>query len=99
MAFLLFAVAVLSVFVFSIIIIVKKKQINYKLSTNNGAFILKYFPKNFKDWEVMEDAHAEIPTTGNETVQDMAAPGICEGYLLKRRRWPLKGWHKVRNHN
>uniref|UniRef100_A0A8C6LUB3 Oxysterol-binding protein n=1 Tax=Nothobranchius furzeri TaxID=105023 RepID=A0A8C6LUB3_NOTFU len=24
----------------------------------------------------------------------MITPGICEGYLLKRRKWPLKGWHK-----
>uniref|UniRef100_A0A3B4F016 Oxysterol-binding protein-related protein 7-like n=1 Tax=Pundamilia nyererei TaxID=303518 RepID=A0A3B4F016_9CICH len=21
-------------------------------------------------------------------------PGICEGYLMKRRKYPLKGWHK-----
>uniref|UniRef100_A0AAY4CUW2 Oxysterol-binding protein n=1 Tax=Denticeps clupeoides TaxID=299321 RepID=A0AAY4CUW2_9TELE len=21
-------------------------------------------------------------------------PGICEGFLMKRRNWPLKGWHK-----
>uniref|UniRef100_A0A8C6LYT6 Oxysterol-binding protein n=1 Tax=Nothobranchius furzeri TaxID=105023 RepID=A0A8C6LYT6_NOTFU len=27
--------------------------------------------------------------------QVMITPGICEGYLLKRRKWPLKGWHKV----
>uniref|UniRef100_A0A8C6M1C4 Oxysterol-binding protein n=1 Tax=Nothobranchius furzeri TaxID=105023 RepID=A0A8C6M1C4_NOTFU len=26
--------------------------------------------------------------------QVMITPGICEGYLLKRRKWPLKGWHK-----
>uniref|UniRef100_A0A8C4II80 Oxysterol-binding protein n=1 Tax=Dicentrarchus labrax TaxID=13489 RepID=A0A8C4II80_DICLA len=24
----------------------------------------------------------------------MTIPGLCEGYLLKRRKWPLKGWHK-----
>uniref|UniRef100_A0A8C6TVP4 Oxysterol-binding protein n=1 Tax=Neogobius melanostomus TaxID=47308 RepID=A0A8C6TVP4_9GOBI len=24
----------------------------------------------------------------------MPTPGLCEGYLLKRRKWPLKGWHK-----
>uniref|UniRef100_A0A665UC11 Oxysterol-binding protein n=1 Tax=Echeneis naucrates TaxID=173247 RepID=A0A665UC11_ECHNA len=23
-----------------------------------------------------------------------AIPGICEGYLMKRRKYPLKGWHK-----
>uniref|UniRef100_A0A4W5PPG9 Oxysterol-binding protein n=1 Tax=Hucho hucho TaxID=62062 RepID=A0A4W5PPG9_9TELE len=26
--------------------------------------------------------------------RDLTIPGICEGYLLKRRKWPLKGWHK-----
>lgn len=24
-------------------------------------------------------------------------PKKFEGYLLKRRKWPLKGWHKVGN--
>lgn len=24
-------------------------------------------------------------------------PQKQEGYLLKKRKWPLKGWHKVRN--
>uniref|UniRef100_A0A672M5U7 Oxysterol-binding protein n=1 Tax=Sinocyclocheilus grahami TaxID=75366 RepID=A0A672M5U7_SINGR len=27
-------------------------------------------------------------------MQDANTPGICEGYLMKRRKWPLKGWHK-----
>ncbi|XP_067431797.1 oxysterol-binding protein-related protein 7 isoform X2 [Thunnus thynnus] len=31
---------------------------------------------------------------GSDNPQDMTTPGICEGYLLKRRKWPLKGWHK-----
>uniref|UniRef100_A0A8C6LV63 Oxysterol-binding protein n=1 Tax=Nothobranchius furzeri TaxID=105023 RepID=A0A8C6LV63_NOTFU len=31
---------------------------------------------------------------GGESPQVMITPGICEGYLLKRRKWPLKGWHK-----
>lgn len=30
-----------------------------------------------------------------ETMQDKSPPGICQGYLMKRRKWPLKGWHKV----
>uniref|UniRef100_A0A8P4KFR5 Oxysterol-binding protein n=1 Tax=Dicentrarchus labrax TaxID=13489 RepID=A0A8P4KFR5_DICLA len=25
---------------------------------------------------------------------DLTIPGICEGYLMKRRKYPLKGWHK-----
>ena len=26
----------------------------------------------------------------------MQEPESQEGYLLKRRKWPMKGWHKVR---
>ncbi|KAG7280634.1 hypothetical protein CRUP_023253 [Coryphaenoides rupestris] len=33
--------------------------------------------------------------TGSDRAQDMTPPGVCEGYLLKRRKWPLKGWHKI----
>uniref|UniRef100_H3BWN3 Oxysterol-binding protein n=1 Tax=Tetraodon nigroviridis TaxID=99883 RepID=H3BWN3_TETNG len=46
-----------------------------------------------KDWEVIDDLQAEMHA-GGESPQDLTAPGICEGYLLKRRKWPLKGWHK-----
>ena len=31
--------------------------------------------------------------TGQDLVQE---PGKIEGYLLKRRKRPLKGWHRVR---
>ncbi|XP_060951106.1 oxysterol-binding protein-related protein 7 [Limanda limanda] len=46
-----------------------------------------------KDWEVIDDLHGETHT-GSENPQEVSTPGICEGYLLKRRKWPLKGWHK-----
>eukprot|EP00066_Takifugu_rubripes_P000537 XP_003961132.1 PREDICTED: oxysterol-binding protein-related protein 7 [Takifugu rubripes] len=46
-----------------------------------------------KDWEVIDDLQAEVHP-GGESPHDMTTPGICEGYLLKRRKWPLKGWHK-----
>ncbi|CAB1444588.1 unnamed protein product [Pleuronectes platessa] len=46
-----------------------------------------------KDWEVIDDLHGEAHT-GGENPQEVSTPGICEGYLLKRRKWPLKGWHK-----
>ncbi|ROI81833.1 Oxysterol-binding protein-related protein 6 [Anabarilius grahami] len=48
---------------------------------------------NIKDWEVMDDFPVDINFTG-ENMQDANTPGICEGYLMKRRKWPLKGWHK-----
>uniref|UniRef100_A0A4W6C8C9 Oxysterol-binding protein n=1 Tax=Lates calcarifer TaxID=8187 RepID=A0A4W6C8C9_LATCA len=28
------------------------------------------------------------------STMDLSIPGICEGYLMKRRKYPLKGWHK-----
>ncbi|CAB1312024.1 unnamed protein product, partial [Coregonus sp. 'balchen'] len=43
-------------------------------------------------WEVMDDLQVEM--TSGDNSQDLTIPGICEGYLLKRRKWPLKGWHK-----
>ncbi|KTF83831.1 hypothetical protein cypCar_00031716 [Cyprinus carpio] len=48
---------------------------------------------NIKDWEVMDDFPADLNLPG-ENMQDANAPGICEGYLMKRRKWPLKGWHR-----
>ncbi|KAK7122554.1 hypothetical protein R3I94_019608 [Phoxinus phoxinus] len=48
---------------------------------------------NIKDWEVMDDFPVDVNFTG-ENMQDANTPGICEDYLMKRRKWPLKGWHK-----
>ncbi|XP_043110067.1 oxysterol-binding protein-related protein 7 [Puntigrus tetrazona] len=48
---------------------------------------------NIKDWEVMDDFPVDLNLTG-ENMQDANTPGICEGYLMKRRKWPLKGWHR-----
>uniref|UniRef100_A0A8C5CSQ5 Oxysterol-binding protein n=1 Tax=Gadus morhua TaxID=8049 RepID=A0A8C5CSQ5_GADMO len=52
--------------------------------------------QNIKDWEVMDELPMEVQT-GSDKPPDMTVPGICEGYMLKRRKWPLKGWHKVGN--
>ncbi|XP_030196107.1 oxysterol-binding protein-related protein 7 [Gadus morhua] len=49
--------------------------------------------QNIKDWEVMDELPMEVQT-GSDKPPDMTVPGICEGYMLKRRKWPLKGWHK-----
>ncbi|XP_012670024.2 oxysterol-binding protein-related protein 7 isoform X2 [Clupea harengus] len=48
---------------------------------------------HIKDWEIMDDLQMDL-ATGGETLQDLSMPGICEGYLMKRRKWPLKGWHR-----
>ncbi|XP_053367239.1 oxysterol-binding protein-related protein 7 isoform X1 [Clarias gariepinus] len=49
--------------------------------------------QNIKDWEIMDDMQKDFDASG-ETVQDTSPPAICEGYLMKRRKWHLKGWHK-----
>jgi len=39
-------------------------------------------------WEVVEGLRGEMNYTQE--------PPIQKGFLLKKRKWPLKGWHKVR---
>lgn len=44
-----------------------------------------------EEWEEMEGP----PESGSsEAGQDLAKVEKQEGYLLKKRKWPLKGWHK-----
>ncbi|XP_061761943.1 oxysterol-binding protein-related protein 6-like isoform X3 [Nerophis ophidion] len=42
--------------------------------------------KQFQDWEVVEELQ--------NSVVDSSVPGLCEGVLMKKRKYPLKGWHK-----
>ncbi|XP_068605559.1 oxysterol-binding protein-related protein 7-like [Brachionichthys hirsutus] len=50
--------------------------------------------KQSRDWEVLEDLkQLDGPSVADSTL-DLSVPGICEGILLKRRKYPLKGWHK-----
>uniref|UniRef100_A0A3Q3LIN4 Oxysterol-binding protein n=1 Tax=Mastacembelus armatus TaxID=205130 RepID=A0A3Q3LIN4_9TELE len=62
-------------------------------SRSSSTLSSRHSRQIIKDWEVIDDLHVEM-RTGGDSPQDMTAPGICEGYLLKRRKWPLKGWHK-----
>ncbi|RXM32142.1 Oxysterol-binding protein-related protein 7 [Acipenser ruthenus] len=58
--------------------------------------ILKYAKTqqdSSRNWEVMEDPQNEI-SGGEGGGRDLAQPDKQEGYLLKKRKWPLKGWHK-----
>ncbi|XP_057211146.1 oxysterol-binding protein-related protein 6-like isoform X1 [Triplophysa rosa] len=45
--------------------------------------------QNSRDWEVILDTESAPVGVGNNGV-----PGICEGFLLKKRKSPLQGWHK-----
>uniref|UniRef100_A0AAY4CXM7 Oxysterol-binding protein n=1 Tax=Denticeps clupeoides TaxID=299321 RepID=A0AAY4CXM7_9TELE len=54
-----------------------------------------FFPPNLRlqnsrDWEVMPD----VPPDNHKPDQTPEMPGICEGFLLKKRKYPLQGWHK-----
>uniref|UniRef100_A0A8C6UCA4 Oxysterol-binding protein n=1 Tax=Neogobius melanostomus TaxID=47308 RepID=A0A8C6UCA4_9GOBI len=50
--------------------------------------------KQSRHWEIMDDVqHMEL-NAGAGSSLDLSIPGICEGYLMKRRKYPLKGWHK-----
>ncbi|RVE59910.1 hypothetical protein OJAV_G00193580 [Oryzias javanicus] len=62
------------------------------LSQSSSTLSSRHSRQVVKDWEVIDDLQVEMHAS--ESPQDIAPPGICEGYLLKRRKWPLKGWHK-----
>ncbi|XP_054615259.1 oxysterol-binding protein-related protein 7-like isoform X2 [Dunckerocampus dactyliophorus] len=50
--------------------------------------------KQSRDWEVMGDLqHLEQNCLPGSSL-DPSIPGLCEGFLMKRRKYPLKGWHK-----
>ncbi|XP_040918193.1 oxysterol-binding protein-related protein 7-like isoform X1 [Toxotes jaculatrix] len=50
--------------------------------------------KQSRDWEVMDDLQQMDMYSAPGSSLDLSIPGICEGYLMKRRKYPLKGWHK-----
>ncbi|XP_055079552.1 oxysterol-binding protein-related protein 7-like isoform X2 [Periophthalmus magnuspinnatus] len=47
-----------------------------------------------RNWEVMDDMQHMDMVTATGSSMDLSIPGICEGFLMKRRKYPLKGWHK-----
>ncbi|XP_069015899.1 oxysterol-binding protein-related protein 7 [Embiotoca jacksoni] len=62
-------------------------------SRSSSTLSSRHSRQIIKDWEVIDDLQVEMHP-GGDNPQEMTTPGICEGYLLKRRKWPLKGWHK-----
>ncbi|KAF7643143.1 hypothetical protein LDENG_00244380 [Lucifuga dentata] len=50
--------------------------------------------KQSRDWEVMDDTQQMDICSIPSSSLDLSIPGICEGYLMKKRKYPLKGWHK-----
>ncbi|NXH23315.1 OSBL7 protein, partial [Bucco capensis] len=58
------------------------------LSRSNSTVSSKHssIQQGSESWEVVEESHVR-ESPGQE-------PQRHEGYLLKKRKWPLKGWHK-----
>ncbi|XP_068435282.1 oxysterol-binding protein-related protein 7-like isoform X2 [Clinocottus analis] len=50
--------------------------------------------KQSRHWEVMDDLQQRDMYSNPGSTLDLSIPGICEGYLMKKRKFPLKGWHK-----
>ncbi|CAJ1075635.1 oxysterol-binding protein-related protein 7-like isoform X2 [Xyrichtys novacula] len=50
--------------------------------------------KQSRHWEVLDDLQNMDMYNVPGSTLDLSVPGICEGYLMKRRKYPLKGWHK-----
>ncbi|KAL2100597.1 hypothetical protein ACEWY4_002358 [Coilia grayii] len=48
--------------------------------------------QNSRDWEVMNDIQPMGPMASSSL--DLSVPGISEGYMMKKRKYPLKGWHR-----
>ncbi|XP_034414657.1 oxysterol-binding protein-related protein 7 [Cyclopterus lumpus] len=71
----------------------EKSSQTWKRSHSRSSSTLSSSRQIIKDWEVIDDLQVET-RAGGDNPPDTTAPGICEGYLLKRRKWPLKGWHK-----
>ncbi|XP_038595615.1 oxysterol-binding protein-related protein 6-like isoform X2 [Micropterus salmoides] len=62
-------------------------------SRSNSTGSSKY-SKQSRNWEVLDDLQHLDMSSGPGSSLDLSIPGICEGYLMKRRKYPLKGWHK-----
>ncbi|XP_051526776.1 oxysterol-binding protein-related protein 7-like isoform X2 [Myxocyprinus asiaticus] len=57
-------------------------------SRNGSTGSSRHSRQNSRDWEVISDPES-VSIAGNNSV-----PGICEGFLMKKRKYPLQGWHK-----
>lgn len=51
-----------------------------------------------RDWEIIDDLQHQDQSSVPGSSLDLSIPGICEGYLKKKRKYPLNGWHKVDEH-
>ena len=57
------------------------------LSTSSGAQVGVRETKRFRGWEILGGLRE------GQTAEQK--PEKFEGFIMKRRKWPMKGWHKV----
>ena len=59
------------------------------LSTTSGStqVSVRPEPKRFRGWEILDGLRE------GQTFEQK--PEKFEGFMMKRRKWPMKGWHKV----
>ncbi|XP_023698482.2 oxysterol-binding protein-related protein 7-like isoform X1 [Paramormyrops kingsleyae] len=60
--------------------------------SRNSSHSSRHSHQNSRHWEVVEDI-ASV-SAGVESLHDVTIPGLCEGFLMKKKKWPLTGWHK-----
>uniref|UniRef100_A0A8B9KNM4 Oxysterol-binding protein n=1 Tax=Astyanax mexicanus TaxID=7994 RepID=A0A8B9KNM4_ASTMX len=62
--------------------------------SNSTGSSSRHSRQNSRDWEIVTDPLPSVGAPGH-CVEKSGIPGICEGYLMKKRKYPLQGWHKV----
>ncbi|XP_016301862.1 oxysterol-binding protein-related protein 3-like isoform X1 [Sinocyclocheilus anshuiensis] len=62
-------------------------------SRNGSTGSPRHSRQNSRDWEVISDAECSASVAG-ASMANNTVPGICEGFLMKKRKYPLQGWHK-----
>lgn len=62
-------------------------QLTVKCSFQKCFELFKCFFVEQDSWEIVEGLR--------DSTCAILEPEKQEGYMLKKRKWPLKGWHKV----
>lgn len=65
----------------------ERQNSTQKSTTSSKKFRKSRKTRRHHDWEILEGL--------KEGIRYDKKPEKFSGYLMKRRRWPLKGWHKV----
>ncbi|KAI4903561.1 hypothetical protein NFI96_022909 [Prochilodus magdalenae] len=61
--------------------------------SNSTGSSSRHSRQNSRDWEIVSDLQPHVGAPGG-CGEKNSIPGICEGLLMKKRKYPLQGWHK-----